>query len=218
MSESIRIVKFETKIEEIRHSINGDRLVGIADGLFRTTNTLVSAVTSAAAEIISGSAEITSATVNRLTSDTAVSSLIFNDPLNSYAEIVKKNFIIRLKDDEEESTRDPWREKYKNSSFKDLKVRINAAKDFVRYCNMPINRKEAYKFIFWSLMILTVDDWEKEKHLSIICDFARMLHISDEAMEDLVTVIKILYGEARGKKLKTDIVKEIFSRVIEAYQ
>lgn len=143
-----------------------------------------------------------------------ISSLIFDYPLNSYAEEIKNNFIIRLKKSKD-NIEDPWWEKYKDSSFEDPKIRTNAAKDFVHYCNMPINRKEAYKFIFWSLMILTVDDREKEKHLSIICDFARMLHISDEEMEDLVTVIKIIYGNGEGKRLKSKMVKDIFSLASE---
>lgn len=83
---------------------------------------------------------------------------------------------------------------------------------------MDENRKIAYKFIFWAMMVLSVDKTEKDEHLSLICDFARMLKITDDEMEDMLMVIKVLYHEEEsGFEFKTETVPNIFSRVLCLY-
>ena len=48
---------------------------------------------------------------------------------------------------------------------------------------------DKYSFIFWALMVLTVDDTDKEEHLSQICDFSRFLEISEEEMMNITRLI-----------------------------
>lgn len=61
------------------------------------------------------------------------------------------------------------------------------------------NEITSRKFIFWAILILTVDSTNKEEHLSLICDFARMLKISDEEMLDIVKVIQIINDSAEER-------------------
>lgn len=65
-------------------------------------------------------------------------------------------------------------------------------------------------FLFWALMVLAVDDTDKEKHLSLICDFARMLEVTDDEMKDLVNVIKRIFKCGDYEPIKTQRVKYMF--------
>ena len=49
--------------------------------------------------------------------------------------------------------------------------------------------------MLFALLLLSLDDTDKEKHLSIICDFARMLQVTDEEMIDLVNVVKYVFQD-----------------------
>ena len=49
-------------------------------------------------------------------------------------------------------------------------------------------------FIFWALMVLTVDNTDKEEKLSLICDFSRYLNVSDEEMQNIVKLIQAIYS------------------------
>lgn len=75
-----------------------------------------------------------------------------------------------------------------------------------------------YSAMFWSLMVLAVDDTDKEKHLSTICDFARMLDVSDEEMMDLVNVVKYVFQDATYQYPKTKDVADFFSKVLTMYE
>lgn len=50
--------------------------------------------------------------------------------------------------------------------------------------------RNKYYFIFWALFILAVDDTDKEKHLSDICDIARIFDIPDDEVLDIANVVK----------------------------
>lgn len=52
---------------------------------------------------------------------------------------------------------------------------------------------DKYSFIFWALMVLTVDDTDKEERLSQICDFSRFLEINEEEMMNIVQLIYAVY-------------------------
>ena len=52
---------------------------------------------------------------------------------------------------------------------------------------------DKYSFIFWALMVLTVDDTNKEEYLSLICDFSRFLGINDEEMIHIVHLLYVAY-------------------------
>lgn len=78
-------------------------------------------------------------------------------------------------------------------------------------------RGDAYRFIFWAMMVLVVDDTDKEEHLSAICDFARMLRLTDDEVLDIANVIKIVTQDETAEELKNDSVKTIFEKVINLY-
>ncbi len=132
------------------------------------------------------------------------------DQLNDYAKVIIEQSSLYLTD---------WDNKYSAfDSFKDSKTKIDAAKELVRYCRIEERRKEAYKFIFWAMLVLTVDKTDKEEKLSLICDFSRMLKISDEEMMDILQVIKVLYHEEKeGFEFKSQTVPSYFSRALNLY-
>lgn len=49
---------------------------------------------------------------------------------------------------------------------------------------------DKYSFIFWALMVLTVDDTDKEERLSQICDFSRFLEIDEEEMMNITRLVR----------------------------
>ena len=109
------------------------------------------------------------------------------ESLNDFAKIICDKAWINL-------CVDPWKEKYGTKSLVDSKIKIDAAKDFVKYCRES-DMCAAYEFIFWSLFILTVQKDGYDDKLSLICDFAHMLRISDDELMDISYTIKCIYNE-----------------------
>ena len=110
---------------------------------------------------------------------------------------------------------DSWKEKYPTYDvFNDVKKTIDASKEFVQFCRKKENISEGYKFIFWALMVLAVDRTDAENHLALICDFAKMLYITEEEFEDLIHIVKIIYKEEKfGEyKLVSEKVTSIFNK------
>jgi len=102
--------------------------------------------------------------------------------------------------------------------FKDPKIRIEASKDLVRLCRDSENTGEGYKFIFWALMILTVDKTDAEEHLALICDFAKMLRITEDEFEDIIQSIKIVYNEVTTEYVfKSETVPSILGNLFGMY-
>lgn len=93
---------------------------------------------------------------------------------------------------------------------------IDCMKDIVSRFNKN-SRPSAYIFLFWALMILAVDDTNKEEHLSLICDYAKMLKVTDEEMSDLVNVVKYVFQDKTFEDLKTETVKKYFENVLNIY-
>ena len=83
---------------------------------------------------------------------------------------------------------------------------------------LTVGRKDfaGYMLLFWSLMILTVDQSQQDK-LPLICDFARMMNITDEELRDLVNVIRYIYHEGQASAVKSDNVKAVFEDVLKMY-
>lgn len=88
---------------------------------------------------------------------------------------------------------------------------------------LGISRSEVYwkdiklHLLFWALMVLAVDDTDKEEHLSMICAYAKTLSVSDDEMMDLVRIIRVLYNVEGDNQIQTDRVAIEFSEVIEKY-
>lgn len=143
--------------------------------------------------------------------------MVFNRAkVNEYANIIMKKADIGLRE-KISSFSDPWAESYADSIIDDAE-KIPAIKDFVKYCKLSHNRDAGYALIFWSLMILSVDDTDADDKLSLICDIARMLKITDDELIDIAYVIKTVYNDVDdGYKIKTDMAKKVFGKVIKLY-
>lgn len=92
---------------------------------------------------------------------------------------------------------------------------LGTAKEFVKYFKESENIMERYEFIFWALMILTVDKTNVDDHLSLICDYAEMLGITDDEFEDIIRTIKIIYNQEKSYSFKTETVPEYFSKLYD---
>lgn len=76
-----------------------------------------------------------------------------------------------------------------------------------------------FKFIFWALMILTVDKTDAEEHLSLICDIAKILNITDDEMKDISYIIKMVYNKEHSNyQIKSERVKETFYGVLNMFK
>lgn len=154
------------------------------------------------------------------------------DKLNAYGKIIMEQ-VCEMDKDETKDYEEDYEEDYEVflhqkefvENCKDMEYRMKAAKALVVKLNEEDNGKtinfgkpKKISFIFWSLMILAVDDVDKEEHLSLICDFAKMLKISDEEMMDIVQVIRVIYHiEKSNLKLQTDIAITEFRKVMRRY-
>jgi hypothetical protein len=138
------------------------------------------------------------------------------ETLNEYSKTICSKAIIVLHDAD---IADRWNIPYGNvSRFKDVKVKIDAAKDFAKYCREEQNIAEAYKFIFWCLMVLTVQKDNYDEKLSLICDFARMLRITDEELMDITYIIKCVYNEVEEEySFKSQTVPNVFGELLNLY-
>nr|MBP3598324.1 hypothetical protein [Eubacterium sp.] len=108
-----------------------------------------------------------------------------------------------------------WVRGQKKRGFADEEKKIRYSKEFVQFCKMNENVVEGYKFIFWSLMILTVEKTDAEKHLSMVCDFAQMFGITDDEFEDIIRVIRIVYQDTEAGAIRTSRIEKIFRDVIK---
>lgn len=114
---------------------------------------------------------------------------------------------------------DLWKRDYPTyGEFKDAKRKIKASKRLVKLCRNTIYATEGYKFIFWALMILTVEKTDAEEHLALICDFAKMLRITEDEFEDIIQTIKIVYNEVTTEYVfKSENVLEILGSLCDMY-
>lgn len=105
------------------------------------------------------------------------------------------------------------------SSYNDVKYRIDQADWVITFIRSGVgNNYREYIFIFWSLMILAVDDTDKEEHLSLICDFAKMLHIKDSEMMDLVQIVRLVFGKETTGWIGSTTIRICFERLLKDYQ
>jgi hypothetical protein len=146
------------------------------------------------------------------------------DKLNEYSKIIcsKAKIVLCAKKIYGLAEDYPWSVMYGAKHFGgDVKMKIDAAKDFAKYCREEQNIAEAYKFIFWCLMVLTVqkDNYNYDKKLSLICDFARMLRITDEELMDITYVIKCIYNEEGEEQysFKSKTVPNVLGELLNLY-
>lgn len=176
----MRMAKYETLIEDINSNIKKSR------GFFsRTWERTHSRSWERSKALAAG---------GNSTGNTALALIYDYDKCNEYAKVImdKSTLVFDTSDD---VTTD-WKRDYPTyGEFKDAKRRIDASKKLIQLCRNTINSTEGYKFVFWALMILTVDKTDAEDHLALICDFAKMLRITEDEFEDIIQTIKIVYNE-----------------------
>ena len=133
--------------------------------------------------------------IGRSIGNTSLALIYDYEKCNEYAKVIMDKSTLVLNTSEDITT-DLWKRDYPTyGEFKDAKRRIEASKKLVQLCRNTINATEGYKFIFWALMILTVDKTDAEEHLALICDFAKMFRITEDEFEDIIQTIKIVYNE-----------------------
>lgn len=151
--------------------------------------------------------------------------------LNDYGKIIMAQVCGMTEEDEED---DDEVFSYKMEfveNCQDVEYRMKAAKAIVAMMNsnklgrsmsvikaLDLTDPFNLYFLFWALMILSVDDTDKEEHLSLICEFAQMLAVSDAALMDLIGLIRVIYNIEGDYKFQTRIVGHSFIRLLEKYE
>lgn len=131
--------------------------------------------------------------------------------LNDYGKIIMNHEIFY-----QESNIHKYVELY-NVMKNNSETKYNKLKTFIE--ELIYFDRYKYEFIFWALMILTVHKTDAEKHLSVICDIAKMLNISDDEMKDITYIIKIVYNKNDSNyHLKCEKVKETFNGVLNMFK
>ena len=67
-------------------------------------------------------------------------------------------------------------------------------------------------------MILTVDKTDAEEHLALICDFAKMLRITEDEFEDIIQTVKIVYNEVATEYVfKSESIPSVLGSLFNMY-
>lgn len=150
--------------------------------------------------------------------NTALALIYDYDKCNDYAKVIMDKSTLFLNSSDDLAT-DLWKRDYPTyEEFKEAKRTIEAAKKFVQLCRTTANSTEGYKFIFWALMILTVDKTDAEEHLALICDFAKMLRITEDEFEDIIQTVKIVYNEvATEYTFKSESIPSVLGSLFHMY-
>ncbi len=78
---------------------------------------------------------------------------------------------------------------------------------FLHYYEKSQNILEKYKFIFLELVDIPHTTENVEESISFICDFASILKVMNDELEDIIYVIKYIYSKVDGEYiLKTELV------------
>lgn len=206
MSNDMRIIKFKTMIADVQDALWSDGSVVNERGnsSFFTTNEEM-----LIQEFKSGKYDFP---------NPALLFIYDYKELNEYGKIIMDGTCLYLSEQEIDVWITEYNFKDSIDSFANLKFKIDMSKEFIRLVRLYENKEEAYKFIFWSLMILAVDKKDYEQHLSLVCDFARLFNISNNELDDIVKVIKKLFHEdGSEQKINTSNVNQIFKRVLNLY-
>ena len=81
----------------------------------------------------------------------------------------------------------------------EFKGKVESLKELVRFLDLRIgdNYKCSVVFIFWSLLLASLDKSDYEEKISIISDLAYLLGLDEEALIDIIEVIKIIFREEK---------------------
>ena len=152
------------------------------------------------------------------TGNTALALIYDYNKCNDYAKVIMDKSTLFLTTSDDIRT-DLWKRDYPTyEEFKDAKRTIEAAKKLVQLCRNKTNAFERYIFIFWALMILTVDKTDAEEHLALICDYAKMLRITEAEFEDIIQTVKIVYNEvATEYTFKSERIPYVLGSLFNMY-
>lgn len=197
MDESVRIAKFSVLVDDICDLVSGGGLEGKSSlwALGLGTN----------------------ADFKKYHIDPSLLFVFDYDKLNKFAQIIMERCPINT-----EWSKNQWQENNysheKVFSYRDIKDSIRKIKEFVKECRKDENYSIGYIFIFWSLMILAVDKTEEDKHISLICNFAKMLDITDEEIQDMIHIVKLIFNKVDSDyEFQSDKVVEKFGNVLTKY-
>ena len=156
--------------------------------------------------------------MNGSAGNTALALIYDYDKCNDYAKVIMDKSTLFLNSSDDLAT-DLWKRDYPTyEEIKEAKRTIEAAKKFVQLCRTTANSTEGYKFIFWALMILTVDKEDAENHLALICDFAKMLRITEDEFEDIIQTVRIVYNELTTEyTFKSENIPSVLGSLFNMY-
>ncbi|MDE5938443.1 MAG: hypothetical protein K2H37_05130 [Lachnospiraceae bacterium] len=147
--------------------------------------------------------------------------------LNEHGKIIMEQ-VSKMTDKDEKEDGDVFSHQVKFiEKCQDVEYRLKAARAIVQELNgkndkqgfaKEFLRDQQLHFFFWSLMILAVDDTDKEEHLSLICDFAKMLRVSDTELMDMIRIVQAIYNIEGDYKIQSKAVKVKFKTVIKKYE
>lgn len=134
--------------------------------------------------------------------------------LNEYGKIIMDQ-VSQMTEEDEEEDEDAFSHQVQFvEECQDIEYRTKAAKAIVQ----QLDHKSKLHFMFWALMILAVDDADKEEHLSLICDFAKMFKVGDVELMDLVRIIQGIYDIEGDYKIQTEWAVREFGSLIKKYE
>ena len=150
----------------------------------------------------------------------ALRLIFIYDECNEYAKSIIKNAKLKLVFDKINDS-SSWRFHCAGFTTNEYNMpdKIDGSQEFIKPCREKRNKNEGYKFIFWSLMVLTVDKNKADEYLSLICDFTKMLRITEDEFEDIIHVIKVIYNESdKDYSFKSETIPSVFSDVLNMYR
>ncbi len=208
MSENIRMVKFETKIGDIYKALAGERAVQKQQTpIMSVPGFKASKVSVNEMNIPSGNFPLLLIYDYKEMNDFA-KSIYLNSEFSyiNYSNCVGIILSISSGDGFDLSNL---------ASINDVRSKIEYSKRFVNILRNYRTKKTAINFLFWVLMVLAVDDNKKEEHLALICDYAKMLNVTDDEVIDIVNVIKIIFEDKTAESFKTQTISGIFKDVLK---
>ena len=124
---------------------------------------------------------------------------------NAYRQAILKEAKIEL----------PEWFKYTENDMGDIKIKMRAMREFIEEFRKEENREESWKFIFWSLFAMAVDKSDYDEKAAVVADFACMLKIDENTLQDIISVIKVVCGEENSNvEFKTDEIRNAFANVV----
>ncbi len=111
-----------------------------------------------------------------------------------------------------------FNEEHSLKSLEDSEKAEQAKRAFVHYLSYDF--RGGYGLLFWAMMVLAVDKTDGNKHLTAICDWARILQITNEELMDLFKVVQLIFyrSDYKSTVFTSKKVPKLFADLIAAYR